>query len=91
MVLQVNLFQKLTTSAEHVVYTNCCFGFGLIFRTILVHSSADVASFWQRFTGKSLSEALIFASTNPQYDEKLFSVHENCKFRIPAEHVVYTN
>ena len=24
------------------------------------------------FTGKSLSEALIFASTNPQYDELLF-------------------
>ena len=23
-------------------------------------------------TGKSLSEALIFASTNPQYDDKLF-------------------
>ena len=23
-------------------------------------------------TGKSLSEALIFASTNPQYDKKLF-------------------
>ena len=40
---------------------------------------------------KSLSEALIFASTNPQYDNKLFIVHENCKLRIPAEHVVYTN
>ena len=24
------------------------------------------------FTGKSLSEVLIFASTNPQYDERLF-------------------
>ena len=24
------------------------------------------------YTGKSLSEALIFASTNPQYDERLF-------------------
>ena len=24
------------------------------------------------FTGKSLSEAVIFASTNPQYDKKLF-------------------
>ena len=42
-------------------------------------------------TGKSLSEALIFASTNPQYDNKLFIVHENCKLRIPAEHVVYTS
>ena len=42
-------------------------------------------------TGKSLSEALIFASTNPQYDNRLFIVNENCKLRIPAEHVVYTN
>ena len=42
-------------------------------------------------TGKSLSEALIFASTNPQYDDRLFIVQENCKLRIPAEHVVYTN
>ena len=30
-------------------------------------------------TGKSLSEALIFASPNPQYDDRLFIVHENCK------------
>ena len=28
-------------------------------------------------TGKSLSEALIFASTNPQYDNRLFIVHRN--------------
>ena len=42
-------------------------------------------------TGKSLSEALIFASTNPQYDDRLFIAHENCKLRIPAEHVVCTN
>ena len=45
-------------------------------------------------TGKSLSEALIFASTNPQYDSRLFIVHENFKLRLPAEHVVnnvYTN
>ena len=36
------------------------------------------------FTGKSLSEAHIFASTNPQYDDRLFIVHENCKLRIPC-------
>ena len=41
-------------------------------------------------TGKSLSEAFIFASTNPQFDHRLFIVHENCKLRIPAEHVVCT-
>jgi hypothetical protein len=39
-------------------------------------------------TGKSLSEALIFASANPQYDDRLFIVHENCKLRIAAEHVL---
>ena len=27
---------------------------------------------YERHTGKSLSEALIFASTNPQYDNRLF-------------------
>ena len=35
-------------------------------------------------TGQSLSDTLIFASTNPQYDNRLFidcSVHENCKVR----------
>ena len=42
-------------------------------------------------TGKYLSEALIFASTNPQYDSRLFIFHENFQLRIPAGHVVYTN
>ena len=42
-------------------------------------------------TDKSLSEALIFAINNPQYDDRLFIVHENCKLRIPAEHVVYSS
>ena len=41
-----------------------------------------------QYTGKFLSGALIFASTNPQYDNRLFIFHENCKLRIPAEHVV---
>ena len=41
--------------------------------------------FAELLTGKSLSEALIFASTNPQYDDRLFIVHENCKLRIPAD------
>ena len=46
-------------------------------------------------TGKSMSEALIFASNNPQYDNRLFIelkveyVHENCKLRTCSEHVVY--
>ena len=43
-------------------------------------------------TGKSLSEALIFASTNPQYDDRLFTelqvqyVHENSKLK-PGENM----
>ena len=32
----------------------------------------------KKVTGKSLSEALIFASNNPQYDDRLFI--ENYKF-----------
>ena len=40
-----------------------------------------------KITGKSFSEALILAVTNPQYDKRLFielstsSVHENYKLR----------
>ena len=39
------------------------------------------------FTGKSLSEAFIFASINPQYDNRLFwNYLENYKRRTWAEH-----
>ena len=39
-------------------------------------------------TGKSLSEALILASTNPQYDNKLFNDLQVQYKKIPkAEHV----
>ena len=38
-----------------------------------------------------MSEAFIFASTNPQYEDRLLITHENCKLIIPAEHDVYTN
>ena len=41
-----------------------------------------------RLTGKSLSEALILASTNPQYDSKLFNDLQVQYKKIPkAEHV----
>ena len=39
-------------------------------------------------TGKSLSEALIFASTNPQYDDRLFI---ELQAQTWGEHVVYRN
>jgi hypothetical protein len=35
-------------------------------------------------TGKSLSEALIFASTNPQYDDTLFIELQVQNMRIPS-------
>jgi hypothetical protein len=41
-----------------------------------------------RSTGKSLSEALIFASTNPQYDDRLFTELQVQYMKIPSsEHV----
>ena len=35
-------------------------------------------------TGKSLSESLIFASTNPQYDDRLFIELEVQYMKIPS-------
>ena len=45
-------------------------------------------------TGKSLSEALIFVSTNTKYDDRLFieftsSIHKNSKFK-PGENMLCT-
>ena len=45
--------------------------------------------------GKSFSEALIFALTNPQYDDRLFMglitslAHENCKLRTCCVHKLF--
>ena len=42
--------------------------------------------------GKSLSEARIFATTNPQYDNRLFIELQVQYMKIPSsEHDVYTN
>ena len=43
-------------------------------------------------TGKSFSEALILASTNPQYDKRLFiDLPVHYMKTTSSEHVVYTN
>ena len=43
-------------------------------------------------TGKSLSEALILASTNQQFDDRLFiELRVQCMKIASSEHVVYTN
>ena len=39
------------------------------------------------FTGKSLSKALIFASTNPQYDDRLFIELEVQYMKIPSSNL----
>ena len=57
----------------------------------LVPFSRDPVQVFQ-ITGKYLSEALILASTNPQYDNRLFT-----KLRIQykkiarSQHIVYTH
>ena len=44
------------------------------------------------FTGKSFSEALILAPTNPQYDKRLFNeLQFQCMNIASSEHVVYIN
>ena len=42
-------------------------------------------------TGKSLSEALIFASTNPQYDNRVFIELRVQYMKIASSELVYTN
>jgi len=44
-----------------------------------------------RLTGKSLSEALIFASTNPQYDNGLFIELRAQQMKIASLEHVYRN
>ena len=39
------------------------------------------------YTGKSLSEALIFASTNPQYDNRLFLELQVQYMKIPSSNL----
>ena len=47
---------------------------------------------WISHTGKPLSEALIFASTNPQYDDRLFiDLPLQYEKNTSSDHVVYKN
>ena len=52
-----------------------------------VKFSCDILKHFQISTGKSLSEALIFASINPQYDDKLFiELQVQCMKNSSSEH-----
>ena len=63
-------------------------------QTIIMKTVREI---YNPFTGKSLSEALIFASTNPKYDDRLFielqAQYMKIKFQAQTwrEHVVYRN
>jgi hypothetical protein len=45
---------------------------------------AQVTKYIKYSTGKSLTEALIFASTNPQYDDRLFIELQGQCMKIPS-------
>ena len=50
--------------------------------------SNDVTNLWNWIcTGKYLSEALIFASTNPQYDDRLFIELQVQYMKIPSSNL----
>ena len=84
----VNLFQPGLGRADFFI-------FRLTDERVLFHRAIQLKKLFV-CTGKFLSEALIFPSTNPQYDDRLFielqlQLHENSKLRIWGEHVVYRN
>ena len=69
-------------------YSGSCLGFGPWnqWQNNLEQSQKYVS------TGKSLPEALIFVSTNSQYDNRLFIELRVQHMKIPSsEHVLYTN
>ena len=51
----------------------------MLFRKTITYILAKFLS-----TGKSLSEAIIFASTNPQYDDRLFIELQVQYMQIPS-------
>ena len=61
---------------------------------LIYHNLAQTCYFLHIFPGigKSLSEALIFASTNPQHDDRLFiELQVQYKKTTSSVHVLYTN
>ena len=61
----------------------------------LVNKAVNYSLRLHAYTGKSFSEVLILASTNPQYDKRLFidlhisSVHENYKLSTCCVHKLF--
>ena len=71
----VNFFNLVLPQTETVYCSQLCSCFACYIRKKAA------------FTGKSLSEALIFASTNPQYDKKLFIALQVQYMKIPSSNL----
>ena len=61
----------------------CQASFLLIIDNFWIDKQTILSSYILAVTGKSLSEALIFASTNPQYDDRLFIELQVQYMKIP--------
>ena len=68
--LMTNVLLKWNTFLkQHVMQNLSQVSFSRVFFSIVFFKMSERKNMW---TGKSLSEALIFAPTNPQYDNRLF-------------------
>ena len=63
--------KKLSPGAKFILYEEVAARFPHYLSSSM-HSKDKVSSKVILYTGKSFSEALILASTNPQYDKRLF-------------------
>ena len=77
------------------LFHHCCFllffgNIGTLDEILLNHLQLKIVKYIQNtlcFTGKSLSEALIFASTNLQYDDRLFIELKIQYMKIPSSNL----
>ena len=80
LILWFTLIEKiwfLIQGQSNINYLYFCF----VSKFLHISSSRTKPQSLISSTGKSLSVALIFASTNPQYDDRLFIEHEYSKVK----------
>ena len=94
--ISLTIYAKIILKSKNVCFIICA-----QFLPAQYASFSKSTKFFNFNTGKSLSEALILGSTNPQYDKRLFidlpvqymktRSDENYKLRTWGEHVVCIN